>query len=116
MEKLELNISVKQLADLKGHKVTCIIHSLGGKRYLNKEYSNLRFSIHYPLDKDKAVEIVIPKAKSIADILVPLADTYKNVIYKDPKKYGVWGHCIEDLFFEGIVIKPNGICELFVGS
>lgn len=116
MEQVNLNISVSALAEIKGD-VTHIINGIDGKRYLNKEYSDLVFEIDYPLETK--VEVKIPKAKNIADILVPIAYVYKNVIYADAEKenkYGVWGHGIGDLYFEGIVINENGKSELFIGS
>jgi len=116
MEKVKLNISVKGLSEIQGD-VTRIINGTDGKRYLDKEYSDLVFEIDYPLSTK--VEVKIPKAKSIADILVPIADAYKNIIYKDAdkeNKYGVWGHGIQDLYFEGFTINENGVSELYIGS
>ena len=116
MEKVDLNISVKALSEITGD-VTNIINGTDGKRYLDKEYSDLVFEIDYPLSTK--VEVKIPKAKTIADILVPIADVYKNTIYADAdkdNKYGVWGHGISDLYFEGIVIKETQVSELFIGS
>jgi hypothetical protein len=116
MEKVKLNISVKGLSEIQGD-VTRIINGTDGKRYLDKEYSDLVFEIDYPLSTK--VEVKIPKAKSIADILVPIADPYKNIIYIDAdkeNKYGVWGHGIQDLYFEGFTINENGVSELYIGS
>lgn len=31
-------------------------------------------------------------------------------------RYGIWGHCIEDLFFEGIKIDESNIVEFVIGS
>lgn len=115
MEEIKLNIHVKSLADIKGN-VTNVINGTDGKRFLNKEYIDLVFKIDYPLDPKKPLEVIIPKAKSIADILVPIARAYKTIIYKYPETYGVWGHCIEDLYFEGIVIKDDNTTELHLGS
>jgi len=117
MEKVDLNISVKALSEITGD-VTNIINGTDGKRYLDKEYSDLIFEIDYPLSTTK-VRVKIPKAKTIADILVPIADVYKNTIYADAdkdNKFGVWGHGIQDLYFERINIKEKGVSELFIGS
>jgi hypothetical protein len=115
-EKIKLNISVKGLSEIQGD-VTNIINATNGKRYLNKEYSNLIFIINYPVST--TLEVKIPKAKSIADILIPIAKAYKDIIYKDietENKYGVWGHSIQDLYFEKITINENGISKLSIGS
>jgi len=112
MEKLELNISVSQLANLKGD-VTKVIHDINGQRYFKKTYQKLEFIIDYPLDHPK--KVIVREVKSLADILIPLAKAYKK-IYKTPAVYGIYGHGIEDLFFEGIKINPTGPCELIVGS
>lgn len=37
-------------------------------------------------------------------------------IYKEHKKYGVWGHGLEDLGFERITIRKDGVVDLFIGS
>jgi hypothetical protein len=44
-----------------------------------------------------------------------VAQKYKE-IYRAPKKHGVWGHCMEDLVFEAIIVKKDGTVELSVGS
>jgi hypothetical protein len=114
MEHLNLNIHVGQLADIQT-PVNHILTSLEGKQYLSREYEDLTFEIDYPLELEK-VKVKIPKAKSLADVLVPIANAYKNVVYKDQIKYGIWGHDLEDLFFEGITINDDGTTELHMGS
>lgn len=37
-----------------------------------------------------------------------VAKIYSDEIYKYPKKYGVWGHAIDDLFIEGIILRKIG--------
>lgn len=37
-------------------------------------------------------------------------------IYKEHEKYGIWGHAIEDLGFERITIRKDGVVDLFIGS
>jgi hypothetical protein len=44
-----------------------------------------------------------------------LAQEYRR-IYVEHEKYGVWGHDIDDLQFEGFVISENGETELWIGS
>jgi hypothetical protein len=44
-----------------------------------------------------------------------LAQEYRR-IYVEHEKYGVWGHDIDDLHFEGFAISENGDTELWIGS
>jgi len=37
-------------------------------------------------------------------------------IYAEHEKYGVWGHTIDDLGFERISIRKDGVVDLFIGS
>ncbi len=121
MEKIDLNISVHALAEIQGD-VTLVINAVDGKRYLDKTYKDIVFELDYPLgglEEDGTyalAEVKILKAESIADILVPIAKYYQDVVYNDPKKYGVWGHRIEDLFFEGVEISESGETRLIIGS
>jgi len=112
-EEIRLNISINDLSKVIGD-VTNIINSVDdGKRFLDKKYDELTFSLDYPLER--SVEITIFNAETIADILVPIANCYKD-IYKQPEKYGVWGHSIEDLYFERLLLKEEGYSHVFIGS
>jgi hypothetical protein len=114
MEKHTLNIHVGQLADIQT-PVNHILTSLEGKQYLTREYEDLTFEISYPLELEK-VRVKIHKATCLADVLVPIAEAYKNIVYREPEKHGIWGHDLDDLFFEGIVIHDDGTTELHMGS
>lgn len=37
-------------------------------------------------------------------------------IYAEHEKYGVWGHAIGDLGFEGVVVHEDGMVDLLIGS
>lgn len=37
-------------------------------------------------------------------------------IYREHKKYGVWGHALSDLGFERITIRKDGVVDLYIGS
>lgn len=114
MEQHGLNIHVGQLADILT-PVDFVLTSLEGQQRLKREYENLTFEISYPLE-DMKVRVLIPKAKMLGDILVPIAKTYKELIYAQPEKHGIWGHDLDDLFFEGIVIHDDETTELHMGS
>lgn len=44
-----------------------------------------------------------------------IAKTYAETIYKDWKRFGVWGHAIEDLWFESLHIEGEKL-DMFLGS
>lgn len=44
-----------------------------------------------------------------------VANEYERV-YKEHEKYGVWGHGLDDLWFERITIRKDGVVDLFIGS
>jgi hypothetical protein len=52
---------------------------------------------------------------SIGYVLWAVAQEYKR-IYRQHRKYGVWGHAITDLYFEGLDVQKNGNVTLLVGS
>lgn len=122
MEKILLNIHVASLAEVKGDLTKIISGENGnlggfGKLYLDKEYEHLKVKIDYPLEVP--YELVIPKAICVADIVCAVADAYKNVIYSSDEEtnpFGIWGHNIEDLWFERIDILDDNTVELFIGS
>lgn len=39
-----------------------------------------------------------------------------RAIYKEPDKYGIWGHCMGDLYIEGITEELPGMFNLSIGS
>jgi len=44
-----------------------------------------------------------------------IARTYRD-IYARHEHFGVWGHALDDLYFEGVVIDSDGIAEVLLGS
>lgn len=37
-------------------------------------------------------------------------------IYREHEKYGIWGHAMSDLGFEGLVVREDGTVDLIIGS
>lgn len=88
----------------------------------------IKTRIDYPVNL--AVELTIPPlsiktfwkdgTENIRDYISPgylmwvVSQEYKR-IYEEHEKYGVWGHAITDLFFEGFEIE-NGLAQLLIGS
>jgi hypothetical protein len=116
MESISMFISVKGLSEINGD-ATHIINGTKDNddfvRFLDKEYKGLQVTIDYPFN---GASFIISKAKSLCDVLKPIADFYKNNVYNEPEKNGVWGHDIDDLYFERIVITDKNEVEVFIGS
>ena len=49
-----------------------------------------------------------PMSMHTGYFLWQVAKIYQDEVYKYPKKYGVWGHGIDDLYFEGIILRKIG--------
>lgn len=113
MKKIELNIHVESLANVQGD-LTKIIHDTSGERWFEKPYENLKISLTYPFKTPYL--LTIEKANNLSDILVPIAKTYKDIIYANSEQYGVWGHVFGDLWFEELTINDDGNCEIFIGN
>lgn len=84
------------------------------------EPRDLLVTIDYPLDP--GVQVRIPASAysrrdmpSIGKFLLAIAKEYKE-IYRAPKKHGIWGHDITDLYFERVTVNKHGVVELAVGS
>ena len=126
MKKIRVNIHVLTLYELSQsadiEKLSKIIRGYhtekGSLTYLlSKEYEDVIVQFDYPLSKK--FETIIPKAKRISDILIPLAIIYKKEIYGTKEKmneYGVWGHELSDLYFESIEEKENNTLYISMGS
>ena len=112
MEFIELDLGIDRVIELK--KDVDTICDIDGKKDFDKEYRDLVFYLNYPITKKLKVEI--KSAKTIAEILIPLAEAYKNIIFNNENKYGVLNHELSDLYFEGLYIDENGISEVVVGS
>lgn len=57
-----------------------------------------------------------PEGMSYPELVSKIGKCYKT-IYKNPEKYGVWGHGIGDLFLEQIHVDyKNNTVKLYVGS
>jgi hypothetical protein len=88
----------------------------------NMEPKSITVTLDYPLSR--ACEITIkpfrlwkggPDCMDIGYVLWTLAKQYER-IYKEHKRYGVWGHMMGDLYFERLTIDKKGRGSLFVGS
>lgn len=80
---------------------------------LKQTYETLSINIDYPIRG--TVQIKVKQASSLHDILLPVSKAYEQ-IYQRAKEFGVWGHSINDLFFERVSINEDGTCEISIGS
>jgi hypothetical protein len=87
--------------------------SYNGGNFLYEYFPGGKVIIDYPLEK--RAEYKIPAVKSIGELLWYIARKYKNV-YKNHKKFGVWGHFFGDLYFEGVTVHKNNTITLIIGS
>ena len=78
----------------------------------NREVS---VTLSYPL-KTKHTFTFLTKEGSVSELITKIVLEYKK-IYKNHTKYGIWGHCLGDLWIEGIILDTtsNNI-ELYIGS
>lgn len=85
------------------------------------EPRDLVVMIDYPLDEPvkvlvQAEEYVHPSGlPSFGRFVLAIARKYAE-IYRDPKRYGIWGHGLGDLYFERVSIPKDGPVTLFIGS
>jgi hypothetical protein len=74
------------------------------------------FVYRYPLHTTALFRHALDESTSPIDILVHGATDYRD-IYKHPDVHEIWGHDIDDLFFEGIVIDDFAMTiEFEMGS
>jgi hypothetical protein len=68
----------------------------------------------YPLSEPYVAEIEAPSGLTTVGVINQIVQAYHE-IYRDPQRYGVWGHEIGDLVIEAIEVRGNKI-SAWVGS
>lgn len=110
MAKYSYNVSVSTIAN-------------ADRRFTNKFYPGyisskpLTGTLDYPLDVKVTFPITAFNKRwgiSEGDVLWCASKAYKQV-YKNPDKYGVWGHSMNQLAFEGFRVKGNKV-KFDIGS
>ena len=102
-----------------------VIISRNGDRWYEQDYifpEYFTFTISYPVSKALKLTIKPMVVKgyrtkrtfSAGYFLWSVAQGYKKV-YKEYKKYGVWGHVMSDLYFESIDVQGKTV-TLGIGS
>jgi hypothetical protein len=125
-------IGTKQVRRGHGESVPSSILSDNDSQWGRHEFEPRVFSvvIDYPLKT--AVRLVVPlmtrkfvwrdekendqrTETSPGYLLWVIAREYQRV-YREHEKYGVWGHGIGDLWFEGMEVAEDGVVGLWMGS
>jgi len=92
-------------------------------RHRSPDALAMRANIDYPLNQAVGVEVQPYDlarrspyyCMTVGWLVWSLARAYEK-IYEEPDYYGVWGHGLEDLFFEYLVVNGNEVRELGIGS
>jgi hypothetical protein len=94
------------------------------RSYIPGKAQTYKVYLSYPLSE--VVEVTVPpyevirkgrkrqRLTSVPYLLWQTARAYREV-YRQWKKYGIWGHAIGDLWFEGFEIREDGV-TLMMGS
>jgi hypothetical protein len=120
---------VEMVSTLNLQQAGSILHLHGNdEEWYDVEMPNvLCATIDYPLSKNVVVCIRQLKYKYHMDsevmeasispgyVFWVLAQVY-NKIYKKPEEFGVWGHDIGDLVFEGLAVYEDGKVRVDIGS
>jgi len=89
-----------------------------GETYFEEPFKDLKVVLTAGARLKKELTIQIPKANSIADIVIPVAKAIMNNVYDSEehlKEYGVYKRA-EDLVFEYIDIHEDGKVDIFFGT
>lgn len=69
----------------------------------------------YPLGGDYKLTFCRPTGFTYLDLMACVYKGYCK-IYRDIRKYGVWGHSFSNLYLEGFIINGPGDYSLAMGS
>ena len=86
-----------------------------GQIYDLSKPRTLELIVDYPFDCEQRKTIKVSQRTSVADVVVEFAKFYSE-LYKTPTDSGVWGHCLDDLCFEGIHFSNKHTVRVDVGS
>jgi len=114
IEKLRFNVSVAALSNIKKEDAVLIVHAYDGERYFKKPVTG-KVIITYPLGKDLSYVVDVKHCENVTELLWDVSQAYRE-IYRYPRKYGIWGHSINQLFFERVDVYPDGRIEIGIGS
>jgi hypothetical protein len=80
------------------------------------KHTNFTLTIDYPLTKPYVSTLNTEYGLTVQQVIDFIRDEYYN-IYENPKKYGVWGHSLSDLYLEGITVDfDKKKISILVGS
>lgn len=90
----------------------------GVEIFSNELVSGMKLSldIFYPLSVKHSINIDIVDDTNVSTIISKIVLEYRK-IYKNPEKYGVWGHGLGDLWIESLTLDTDAKkLNLYVGS
>lgn len=107
VELLPKNISIHISSWKRNNGIEIFLDTLE-----NREVS---VTLNYPLKIQHTFNF-LTKEGSVSELITKIVLEYKKV-YKNHTKYGIWGHCLGDLWIESIILDTatNNI-ELYIGS
>lgn len=133
VNSLDVNYAVCTISSLKRNICEELIRYGDGEWFFDKPISG-KVYITYPLSV--IVEIEVKEVETVGGLLWLIAKAYRE-IYKEEEdaykkqvkrptnslnreksngKYGIWGHFLEELIFEGVEIHDNGTIHISIGS
>jgi len=118
----ECNLHIKTVSELTLDQAKTLLSGWDAKHggfdiWVVKLKYPLRVELTYPLSVPVLMHIGAGENGylTFGEFLWQIAKQYEK-IYGNPEAFGVWGHGIDDLFFERVTVKPVNIAEIFVGS
>ena len=130
-ERMSLAHHVQTLSTLTHQQASRMIYGASKKAQTISEMLTrpAQIRLTYPLSRGVLLEVrpFIPilrtdgfalrraRRMTVGHVLWTVAHEYLR-IYADWKRYGVWGHAFEDLYFEAMTVKKGGVVDLVVGS
>lgn len=112
-KKFRFNVHVESMSKCDREIAERIVHAYSGDRYFVFP-EKVKIKIDYPLSVD--VFFTLENQKTLSGLLWEVSKVYVDIIYDNPDKFGVWGHGVHDLYFEGLTIFSDGYVELSIGS
>lgn len=134
-QRIKFNSHVKSVSELTSGQAARIITPNENTSTFFKEPLNGKAYITYPLST--VVEVEVKNVKQVGELLWLISKVYRDIYDEedksteiDPKAknkivcnrittngtHGIWGHIIEDLWFESVTIHEDGNITFGIGS
>ncbi len=131
---------IKTVSEITEEQASILLKDNNGYSHVDMGSNKYcKILIDYPLNVTVELKLKVKNIKRFGSLLWKIAQAYKTIYEEEEKttttiiiprnkrkgminrnptdgKYGIWGHDLEDLYFEEIEIYDNGVIELFIGS